>query len=130
MTVHYSTNSADKTYFAVTADSSGWLSLAFPETPGRMVPSGAVIYTPNINPQVQVYSLSGKSAAGVTASNTFAIDDIETIDNGFIFSRAADNSFDPTADTNLLLARHPSNAAISYHGSSTRGGLQLKLGGY
>ena len=52
MTVHYSTNSADKTFFAVTSDSTGWLSLAFPETPGLMVPSGAVIYTPGIEPEV------------------------------------------------------------------------------
>lgn len=126
VTVHYSipdgaggrrrlAQAADKTLFAVTQEGPGWISLAFPENPGQMVPSEAIIYTPGQNPPVQVYNLGSKSVAGVAVSNAFPIDDIEVVDGGVIFSRAASATFDPAGSVNVLFARHDTTPGLAYH---------------
>ena len=63
VTLHYSTvtYSDNKAWFALTSDGTGWLSVAWPETPGRMVPATAVIYTPDQGPDpVSVYDLTAE----------------------------------------------------------------------
>lgn len=40
---------------------------------------------------------------------------MEEIEGGFMFSRAADASFDPAGDVPMLLARHPTDAGLGYH---------------
>lgn len=116
MTLHYSTpdTSPDKTFFAVVQDGPGWTAVAWPETPGVMIGSDAVIYTPGENNPIQVYDLTSKAPAGVVVSNdAFVIDDIEEIPGGFVFSRAASADFDPTATQDMLLARHSTTPGLT-----------------
>ena len=88
-----------------------------------MVGSQAVIFVPGENngqpdpSTVQVYDMQTQSVAGVIPANSFAIDDIEPIEgiNGFVFSRAASDGFDPAGTTDLLFARHETSAVLAYH---------------
>ena len=134
VTLHWSvspTKDADKTYFALTQTGTGWVALGFPSTPNQMVGAQAVIYTPGEANPVQVYSLVGKSVAQVLVTNdAFLIDDVEELAPesgvGFIFSRTADDSFDPNGSGAFLLAHHSTVTTLALH--SARKGVDIDLG--
>lgn len=112
VTLHYSTpeTSPDRTFFAVhTPGLDGWVGMAFAGSPGVMIGSTAVIYTPADSGKIDVYMLEAKAPTGIVQNNAFEIGDLEfNNDNGslMIFSRATDGTFDPASTVELLVANH------------------------
>ena len=79
---------------------------------------------------IQVYSLTGKAVNLVVPGNdNFLIGDAEELvlesGVGFVFSRDADDSFDPAGAANFLLAAHSTSTTLAYH--TERHGVDLNL---
>eukprot|EP00210_Caulerpa_lentillifera_P002713 g2593.t1 len=115
--------------FAMEAPGDGWVALAWPETPGNMVPSEAVIGT---NTDLGVYKLTGKSTNDIIPdSSLFSITEARSeSSNGQLlmqFARELDDQFTATGEVPLLVAFDPDSSELSYHGFSNRAALELNL---
>ncbi|GMH36265.1 hypothetical protein BSKO_04133 [Bryopsis sp. KO-2023] len=122
----------DGVRLAAEASGTGWVSVAFAETAGMMIPAQAVIgWTGSGEDHIGVYMLDGKSADQVVENGDLfepEAAEIEETDGKTMlkFKRMFDGTFSAEDTHNLLVAFSPTADAIEYHGPG-RGGLSLNF---
>ena len=121
----------DGVSFACQTTGTGWVALGWPESPGLMIGSEAVIGLGGDEGSVSTYKLEEKSAdAIVEDGDLFEIEDgeIEQDDDGSIlrFKRIFDDDFDGEGEIDLVVAFHADSNEIEYH-LTNRGGIKVTL---
>eukprot|EP00803_Ostreobium_quekettii_P001912 evm.model.scf_457.4 EVM.evm.TU.scf_457.4 scf_457:58791-66895(-) len=125
-TLHWRAN-AEKVDIAAEALGTGWVAVAWAESPGQMVGATAVLGWTSADGggEVGVFKLSTKDPSGVVRADSdveVSSAEIEEADNRTVlkFSRSFDASFPADANHAILAAFHATSKSLEYHGLSNR----------
>lgn len=113
---------------ALEAEGTGYVAIAWPETPGQMTDATAVIaWVDDDGPQIGVFDMESRAVEGIVPSNKFEILDPEIVQEDgktiLTFTRVYDDAnrrrnllfTSESGPTDLLFAYHESSRSLAFH---------------